>query len=31
MSGKQSANPEYQIGALWIEGRLSFLEQLCLK
>ena len=31
MSGKQSANPEYKIGALWIEGRLSFLEQLCLK
>ena len=31
MSGNQSANPEYKIGALWIEGRLSFLEQLCLK
>ncbi len=24
------AGPEHQIGALWIEGRLSFLEQLCL-
>ena len=22
---------DYQIGALWMEGRLSFLEQLCLK
>lgn len=31
MSEKQSAHPEYKIGALWIEGRLSFLEQLCLK
>ena len=25
------AGPEYQIGALWMEGKLSFLEQLCLK
>ncbi|MGB0927207.1 MAG: glycosyltransferase family 2 protein [Pikeienuella sp.] len=24
-------SPEYQIGALWVEGPLSFLEQLCLK
>lgn len=28
---KKNKAPEYQIGALWIEGRLSFLEQLCLK
>lgn len=25
------AAPEYQIAALWMEGKLSFLEQLCLK
>ena len=25
------AGPEYQIAALWMEGKLSFLEQLCLK
>ena len=24
-------SPEYQIGALWVDGPLSFLEQLCLK
>jgi hypothetical protein len=31
MSKSKSAAKEYQIAALWMEGPLSFLEQLCLK